>query len=1048
MRSPQDSISTWSSQSIPKCSWARSKLHVRVVRPAAALGGDPDDVLPRILDVAGLAVHAVLRVDLQPGRAVHLDELVDLGRAVALLGAGILGEIHLDRNGGVLQRQVNRLVLVVVGVRDEHRRQPVEGQSAVRLGVLDGPRRAFRHQCLVVRMRVMQRPRRPAAKQHLVDADHERAGEQALRHPRLEVARAVQLLVQPARAERLGISTQFVVRAALLQRLGHRFGREHARLDGAVAALDARGIEEAGLVADQCAAGKHQPGQRLQAARGDRARAVGDPFAALEEAADRRMGLEALEFLERRKVRVGIAQPDHETHGDLALFEVIEERAAVDLGLERPARGVDDQARPVRRGLHLPQLLQPDAVNLRIGAFAQAVLRLELPAEVPAAAFGKEGVLALHLHAGLVGLGLLALAVDADIAGGHAFHRVLVDQHFGGGKAGKNLHAQRLGLLREPAAHVAQADHVVAVVLEALRQQRLRGAKRLALGEEQEAVLAHRRVQRRALRLPARNQLVERARIHDGSRQDMRAHFRAFLEHADRDLAAQLLHADRGGEARGTGADDDHVVLHRFAGHAGIIISADGAKKTRAYRAHRAALGRHGCDGPRQQYPVLPLHGAGAHRLVRGAGAAGRSLEEHRHRDRQRLVQLQEADELSRHRGGQGVRRRPRRVERAHLLRALDRKRALRRRRRGGGVHRHAGAEAGAHTGKDTVIAASIAPLWTPSPERIARTELARFMSLAGKRSYEELHAWSVAHSEDFWSRVWDFCGVIGEKGARTLLDGERMPGARWFPDARLNFAENLLRRRDAADAIVFWGEDRMRRRLTFGQLHALVSRLAQALADAGVGKGDRVAGYLPNLPEATAAMLATTSLGAIWSSCSPDFGVQGVLDRFGQIEPKVLFCSDGYLYGGKEFDCQEKVEAVLARLPSVQECVVVDYLGRPPTAGTALYEFLDAFDPQGIRFEQVEFNHPLYILYSSGTTGVPKCIVHGTGGTLLQHVKEHRLHSDVKPGDRLFYFTTLGWMMWNWLVSGLASDATLLLYDGAPTVGSEEHTSELQSPS
>jgi acetoacetyl-CoA synthetase len=324
-------------------------------------------------------------------------------------------------------------------------------------------------------------------------------------------------------------------------------------------------------------------------------------------------------------------------------------------------------------------------------------------------------------------------------------------------------------------------------------------------------------------------------------------------------------------------------------------------------------------------------------------------------------------------------------------------------------------------------------PLWTPAPERAAATELARFMRLAGKASFEELHAWSIERREDFWNLVWDFCAVAGEKGARTLVDGERMPGARWFPDGRLNFAQNLLRRRDAADAIVFWGEDRIRRKLSFEQLYCLVSRMAQALADAGVGKGDRVAGYLPNVPEATAAMLATASLGAIWSSCSPDFGVQGVLDRFGQIEPKVLLCADGYLYGGKEFDCQAKVQAVLEALPSVQECVVVDYLGRAPTAGTSLYEFLEPFDAQDIRFEQVEFNHPLYILYSSGTTGVPKCIVHGAGGTLLQHLKEHRLHSDVRPGDRLFYFTTLGWMMWNWLVSGLASGATLLLYDGSP---------------
>jgi acetoacetyl-CoA synthetase len=309
-------------------------------------------------------------------------------------------------------------------------------------------------------------------------------------------------------------------------------------------------------------------------------------------------------------------------------------------------------------------------------------------------------------------------------------------------------------------------------------------------------------------------------------------------------------------------------------------------------------------------------------------------------------------------------------------------------------------------------------------------------MRLAGRHSFEELHAWSVERSEDFWRLVWDFCGVRGEKGGRTLVDGGRMPGARWFPDGRLSFAENLLRRRDGADAIVFWGEDRIKRRLSHQNLYNLVSRLAQALADAGVRKGDRVAGYLPNLPEAAAAMLATASLGAVWSSCSPDFGVQGVLDRFGQIGPKVLFCADGYLYGGKEFDCQEKVEAVLARLPSVEECVVIDYLGGAPRVGVSLMDFVEPFQAGEIRFEQVEFNHPLYILYSSGTTGVPKCIVHGAGGTLLQHLKEHRLHSDVKPGDRLFYFTTLGWMMWNWLISGLASEATLLLYDGSPFVG------------
>src|SRR5262245_54188843 len=327
-------------------------------------------------------------------------------------------------------------------------------------------------------------------------------------------------------------------------------------------------------------------------------------------------------------------------------------------------------------------------------------------------------------------------------------------------------------------------------------------------------------------------------------------------------------------------------------------------------------------------------------------------------------------------------------------------------------------------------------PLWTPSPERAAHTELARFLKYAGKAGYEELHRWSIEHAEEFWELVWKFGQVRGEPGMRRLINGERMPGAKWFPEGKLNFAQNLLRERDATPAMVFWGEDRIKRYLSKRQLYDLVSRMAQALADLGVKKGDRVAGYLPNVPEATAAMLATASLGAIWSSCSPDFGVQGVLDRFGQIEPKVLLCADGYLYGGKEFDCQEKAAQVLDKLPSVEECVVVDYLGQSATAGTSLYDFIEPFSPKPLTFEQVEFNHPLYILYSSGTTGVPKCIVHGTGGTLLQHLKEHRLQSDVKPGDRLFYFTTLGWMMWNWLVSGLASGAAILLYDGSPFVG------------
>jgi acetoacetyl-CoA synthetase len=320
-------------------------------------------------------------------------------------------------------------------------------------------------------------------------------------------------------------------------------------------------------------------------------------------------------------------------------------------------------------------------------------------------------------------------------------------------------------------------------------------------------------------------------------------------------------------------------------------------------------------------------------------------------------------------------------------------------------------------------------PLWQPSAQRVAGTNVAAFMARAGGfRNFEELHRWSVAEKEAFWSLVWEYGEVRGTRSGPVLVDGDKMPGARWFPEARLNFAENLLRDPDDSPAIVFWGEDRVKRRLSRRELHALVSRLVRLLRASGVGKGDRVAAYLPNLPEATAAMIATAAIGAIWSSCSPDFGVQGVLDRFGQIEPKVFFCCDKYLYGGKEFPLAEKNADILAQLPSVRARVLVGY-----TDGAV--EGLEAHLPGPMAFEQVGFNDPLYILYSSGTTGVPKCIVHGTGGTLLQHLKEHRLHSDVKAGDRLFYFTTLGWMMWNWLVSGLASGATLLLYDGSPFV-------------
>jgi acetoacetyl-CoA synthetase len=335
-------------------------------------------------------------------------------------------------------------------------------------------------------------------------------------------------------------------------------------------------------------------------------------------------------------------------------------------------------------------------------------------------------------------------------------------------------------------------------------------------------------------------------------------------------------------------------------------------------------------------------------------------------------------------------------------------------------------------------------PLWTPDKERIAASQLAQFISAANRRhnlalrNYRELHAWSVSHLDLFWDLVWDFSDVIGEKGARTLADGDKMPGAQFFPDARLNFAENLLRRADCQEAIVFRGEDKAATRLSFAELSALVSRLQQALQANGVGVGDRVAAMMPNMPETVAAMLAVTSIGAIWSSCSPDFGERGVLDRFGQIEPKIFFAVDGYWYNGKRIAIADKLKAIVTQLPSART-VIVPYLGEAETVAAelpraeTLDQFTAPFAAKPVTFARLPFDHPAFILYSSGTTGVPKCIVHSAGGTLLKHVEEHRLQCDVRPGDRMFYFTTCGWMMWNWLVSGLASGATLVLFDGSP---------------
>jgi acetoacetyl-CoA synthetase len=336
------------------------------------------------------------------------------------------------------------------------------------------------------------------------------------------------------------------------------------------------------------------------------------------------------------------------------------------------------------------------------------------------------------------------------------------------------------------------------------------------------------------------------------------------------------------------------------------------------------------------------------------------------------------------------------------------------------------------------------APLWTPGADRVEGSNMKRFMRFVHERfgaeapDYPALYDWSNAHPDRFWTAVWEFCGIRGSGDLTPAFEHfERMPGCRFFPRTEINFAQNLLRFRDDRPALIARGEDGSTRTLSHAELADEVRRLRAALRAEGVGEGDRVAGFVPNRPEAVIAMLATASLGAIWSSCSPDFGINGVLDRFGQIAPKVLFTADGYFYGGKRFDCLEKVSGILTQLPSVQRVVVFPYAGSPRELSSVpnAVAWNDYAKPSSelLSYSQGAFDRPQYILYSSGTTGVPKCIVHGQGGTLIQHLKELVLHTDLKREDRIFYYTTCGWMMWNWLVSGLAVGATVVLYDGSP---------------
>ncbi|MGB2690388.1 MAG: acetoacetate--CoA ligase [Desulfobacterales bacterium] len=335
--------------------------------------------------------------------------------------------------------------------------------------------------------------------------------------------------------------------------------------------------------------------------------------------------------------------------------------------------------------------------------------------------------------------------------------------------------------------------------------------------------------------------------------------------------------------------------------------------------------------------------------------------------------------------------------------------------------------------------------LWKPSEERIQGTNMYRFMNFVNTKfnknftEYAPLYQWSIDNIPDFWAATWEFVEIKASKPYDQVIDDvKKMPGAKWFSGSRLNFTENLLRFRDDQTALVFRGEDRVTRKMTYAELYDETARVARSLKSAGIQSGDRVAGFMPNMPETIIAMLAAASIGATWSSCSPDFGTKGVLDRFGQIEPKVLFTADGYFFKGKHFDSLEKISNIIKEIPSIEKVVVVPYTQKNPdikglSNGVHYKDFRSPESNLNIEFAQLPFDHPLYIMYSSGTTGLPKCMVQSAGGILIHHLKELVLHTDLKREDTIFYFTTCSWMMWNWLVSSLAVGATLVLFDGNP---------------